>query len=192
MAPLNGILAGLVSITANCHVTTPEGSVGIGLIGGAVYVGSSFLLKMLRIDDPLDAFSVHGACGIWGVLAGGIFGNPEYICGDGTTDCINFYAQFAMQLIGVLCIVAWTAATSTVLFVILRFTKLLRPSVASEIRGLDFEHHRGYTGVIRYKQEEEATKEGYPADDIKKGPSSRVTPHGPPSANLPVVNVTAQ
>merc|ERR1712187_121474 len=161
---------------SSCHITTTQGSIVIGLIGGLIYVGSSFALKQMRIDDPLDAFSVHGACGIWGVIAVGIFGYPEYICGD--ADCITMFAQFAMQLVGVLFIVGWTAATSTVLFVILRFSTLLRPSVESEIRGLDFDHHRGYTGVIRYKQEEEATKEGYPAGDLKKGPSSRVIPSG--------------
>merc|ERR1712187_141612 len=65
----NGILAGLVSITAPCGTVHSHDAFVIGLLGGFVYQGSSVLLKTLRIDDPIDAFAVHGACGAWGVLA---------------------------------------------------------------------------------------------------------------------------
>ena len=82
MAPLNGILSALVSITAGCNVVSPEGSLVIGVIGGVVYSLSSVLLRKLRIDDPLDAFSVHGACGMWGVIAVGFFGVQKHICGE--------------------------------------------------------------------------------------------------------------
>merc|ERR1712139_107612 len=102
MAPLNGVLAGLVSITAGCNVVSPEGSLGIGLIGGIVYCLSSMLLRLMRIDDPIDAFSVHGACGIWGVIAVGPFGVKEYICSD-DSECVTIVGQTAMQLVGVLC-----------------------------------------------------------------------------------------
>lgn len=177
MAPLNGILAGLVSITAGCNVTSPEGSVGIGLIGGGIYCLSSWLLKVMRIDDPIDAFSVHGACGIWGVLAVGIFGVKEYICGD-DSDCVTIGGQLAMQLVGVLCIIGWTAATSTALFAILRFTKLLRASGAAEIQGLDKAHHLGFTGVLRYEDEMKGTTDGL-EEVQRKGTNSKVTPNGP-------------
>merc|ERR1719399_678986 len=73
----NGILAGLVAITAGCAFVKPWEAVIIGLIGGLVYQGASMLLNMLKIDDVVDAFPVHGACGIWGVLAVGLFGNPD-------------------------------------------------------------------------------------------------------------------
>merc|ERR1711881_107810 len=65
----NGILAGLVSITAGCGNLESGSAVLAGLIGGGVVVLSSFLVKKCKIDDPVDAFSVHGACGIWGCLA---------------------------------------------------------------------------------------------------------------------------
>merc|ERR1712227_721662 len=64
----NGILAGLVSITAGCAFVKPWETVIIGLIGGLIYQLASMLLKWAKIDDVVDAFPVHGACGIWGVM----------------------------------------------------------------------------------------------------------------------------
>jgi len=157
MAPLNGILAGLVSITAGCNVVSPIGSIGIGVIGAIVYSMSSGILKRLRIDDPLDAFSVHGACGIWGVVAVGFFGVREYVCGSADSNCITIPGQTAMQIVGVLLIILWTSVTSTVLFAILKLTRLLRSSEDSEVIGLDMDHHLGYTGILRYRQEKELT-----------------------------------
>merc|ERR1712151_535067 len=157
MAPLNGILSGLVSITAGCNAVTPEGSLGIGVIGGFVYSFSSFLLRRLRIDDPLDAFSVHGACGIWGVIAVGFFGVQEYICGEANSNCITMAGQTGMQIVGVCFIILWTSVTSILIFGLLKVFKLLRASEDSEIHGLDQDHHMGYTGVLRYLQEVEAT-----------------------------------
>merc|ERR1712039_437263 len=69
----NGILAGLVSITAGCGNVDCGWAVFIGVFGGLVFQAASSLLKTLKIDDPIDAFAVHGACGIWGVLAAAIF-----------------------------------------------------------------------------------------------------------------------
>ena len=157
MAILNGILAGLVSITSGCAVVTPQGSLFVGLIGGFVYMFSSALLKKLRIDDPLDAFSVHGACGIWGVIATGFFGVKEYICGDATTPCITMAGQTAMQFVGVLFIIVWTALLSTVLFALMRVARCLRARENAEIRGLDLDHHLGYTGILRYREELQLT-----------------------------------
>merc|ERR1712232_1513328 len=73
----NGILAGLVSITAGCAAVKSWEAVVIGLIGGFIYQGASMLLVKLKVDDVVDAFPVHGACGIWGTIALGIFGNPD-------------------------------------------------------------------------------------------------------------------
>merc|ERR1712151_365239 len=142
-----------------------EGSIGIGLIGGLVYSISSHLLKKMRIDDPIDAFSVHGACGIWGVVATGFFGVQEYICGDPASTCVNLASQTAMQIVGVLCIILWTSVTSILLFGGLRLGNLLRVSEEAEIRGLDQDHHLGYTGILRYAEEVELTKLGSDMED---------------------------
>jgi len=84
-AVCNGILAGLVSITAGCSVTYPWHAVMIGMFGAFVYFGTSNLvLKVLKIDDPLDAFAVHGMCGFWGVIATALFSVPAWsynLCG---------------------------------------------------------------------------------------------------------------
>merc|ERR1719163_962391 len=69
----NGILAGLVSITAGCSNVESGSAFLIGIVGGFIFVGSSALIKKLKIDDPVDAFSVHGSCGIWGCIAAAVF-----------------------------------------------------------------------------------------------------------------------
>merc|ERR1719263_431351 len=109
----NGILAGLVSITAGCAFVKPWEAVIIGFLGGLIYQASSMTLQKLKIDDVVDAFSVHGACGIWGVLALGLFGNPD----EGTGGNGLFYGgdQFRVQLVGILAIIAWTGVLSAVI-----------------------------------------------------------------------------
>lgn len=73
IALANGLLAGLVGITAGCNAVTTWGSLIIGFIAGCIFIISSKSMRKLLVDDPLDAFSVHGACGFWGVIAVGIF-----------------------------------------------------------------------------------------------------------------------
>lgn len=170
-APLNGILAGLVSITAGCNHVSPEGSLGIGIIGGVLYSFSSCVLKKLRIDDPLDAFAVHGACGIWGVIAVGLFGLKEYICDDPASNCVTMEGQTTMQLVGVLLIIAWTAGTSIVLFGLLRLANMLRVREEVEIHGLDMDHHLGYTGLLRYRDEMESTILGLDVEEATMLPA---------------------
>eukprot|EP00971_Amphidinium_carterae_P012773 251836-Amphidinium_carterae.1 len=69
----NGILAGLVSITAPCGNVENYAAFFIAILGGCIYQGVSMLLQMVKVDDPLDAFAVHGACGFWGALSAVIF-----------------------------------------------------------------------------------------------------------------------
>ena len=76
---LNGILAGLVGITAGADTVTWVGSIVIGLIAGVLVVFAIVLIDRIKIDDPVGAISVHGVCGIWGTVAVGIFStNPEH------------------------------------------------------------------------------------------------------------------
>merc|ERR1712167_35310 len=76
---LNCVLAGLVSITAGCPVVEDWAAIFVGALGALVYMGASKGMKAMGIDDPVDAVAVHGACGIWGCLAVGIFGKPSEI-----------------------------------------------------------------------------------------------------------------
>jgi Amt family ammonium transporter len=148
MASLNGVLSGLVSITASCHVTTPEGAFGVGIVGAFVYMGSSALLVKLKVDDPLDACPIHGCAGIWGVLSVGIFGVEKYAC-EGET-CISSGAQFGMQFVGVIIIFFWTVITSGIMFFIINKTIGMRVSQEVEIEGLDASEHGGsaYTSEV--------------------------------------------
>jgi Amt family ammonium transporter len=137
----NGILAGLVSITAGCAFVKPWESAIIGFIGGFVYVTSSFLVKRAKIDDVVDAFSVHGACGIWGVLALGFFGNHNALMGGNGALYHRKLDQFWVQLIGALVIIAWVGTISLLLFVPMMKFGCLRLSDNFQDKGADLMEH---------------------------------------------------
>jgi ammonium transporter, Amt family len=125
---LNGILGGLVGITACCDVMTNfQAAVVIGPVAAALVIGGTYLLDMLKIDDPVGAFPVHGLCGLWGCLAIGIL-HPSA-------------ASLGVQLKGSLSIVAWSFVTMFILFSILKAVGLLRVSPEEEQKGLDVSEH---------------------------------------------------
>ncbi len=143
---LNGALAGLVSITAPCAVVTPFGALLIGLLGGVIVVFSVELLdKVLHVDDPIGAVSVHGVCGVWGTLAVGLFGSTEEIRG-------LFYGgglrQLGVQTLGAITVFVWVAATAFVLFFAIKKTIGLRVGETEELQGLDIGEHgtESYSG----------------------------------------------
>ena len=125
---LNGVLAGLVGITANCDQVTNPSAIYIGLIAGVLVVGGILLLDKLRIDDPVGAFPVHGLCGVWGGIATGLFGTAEAL-------------SMTSQIIGSLAIPIWAFSTMFVLFLILKASGNLRVSPEEEERGLDITEH---------------------------------------------------
>merc|ERR1711959_83834 len=135
----NGILAGLVSITAGCAFVKPWETIIIGFIGGLIYQVSSMLVRILKIDDVVDAFSVHGACGIWGTLALGLFGNEE----DGMGGNGIFYGgnQLGVQVFGVIMIIIWVGFFSVAVFLPLRLLKVLRLSDDFQDAGADLMEH---------------------------------------------------
>ncbi len=151
---LNGALAGLVAITAPCAVVSPGNAIIIGIIaGGLVVISVEFLDKILHIDDPVGAISVHGVCGFWGTLSVGLFADPLYGLSSGVGAIKGlFYGggfhQLGIQLIGCLAVFAWVGISSGILFFILKQTIGLRVSEQEEIRGLDIEEHgmEGYAG----------------------------------------------
>lgn len=135
---LNGVLAGLVAITAPCAYVTPAYSILIGAIGGAIVVYGPLLLEKLKIDDPVSAVPVHLMNGIWGTLAIGIFATENGVTGlvAGNT------GQIVAQLIGIAAVGVWCVATGWVLFhVIIKATVGLRVSREEEVKGLDIEEH---------------------------------------------------
>jgi Amt family ammonium transporter len=139
---LNGLLAGLVAITAPCGVVSPAAAVVIGLIGGVLVVlAVEFIDKVLKVDDPVGAVSVHCVCGIFGTLAVGIWANaPE----DGILGLLHGggFAQLGKQLVGILAVGAWAALTSLVLFFIIKAITGLRVSPKEEMMGLDLSEHK--------------------------------------------------
>jgi len=135
----NGILAGLVAITAGCGAMKPWEALITGFIGALVYQGASMLLKRLKVDDVVDAFAVHGATGFWGLTALGFFGNPE----DGIGGNGGFYGggQMGMQIFAGVIITVWVGLFSSAIFVPLRFAGMLRLGDDIQDEGADIKEH---------------------------------------------------
>ena len=131
---LNGVLGGLVAITANCDRVSQVESLIIGVVGGVLVVMGVLLLEKLKIDDPVGAWPVHGLCGIWGGLATGIFGDLP----DGVETVGSF---FTVQLISTVAICAWAFITMSIVFGVLKGIGMLRVSPEVEQAGLDREEH---------------------------------------------------
>lgn len=128
---LNGALAGLVAITAGCNNVMPTSAVILGFIGGVLVVLSvTFIDRVLKVDDPVGAVSVHGVCGAWGTLAAGIF-NAE-----GTS-----LQLIGVQALGVVAAFLWSFIACFILFKIITATVGLRVSPEEELEGLDIEEH---------------------------------------------------
>ena len=128
---LNGILAGLVGITAGADTVSEVSALVIGAIAGALVVLSVVTLDKLKLDDPVGATSVHLVCGIWGTLAVGVFStNPEH--------------SFVTQLIGVLAYAAFSVVCVSLVFLAIRATMGLRVDAEEEMEGLDYSEHGGH------------------------------------------------
>jgi Amt family ammonium transporter len=141
---LNGILAGLVSITANCSVVNPWHAFVIGMVGAWLLILGSKLLLILKVDDPCDACVVHGFCGVWGLWATGLFctdGNVQYAAYPNTNSACKRFEQFGVQVVGSLVIIAWTCATTGLLFMGIKYTVGMRVDSEIEELGLDASEH---------------------------------------------------
>lgn len=133
---LNGVLAGLVGITAGCDVVSVWGSMAIGLICGIVVVAVIEIVdKKLKIDDPVGAVGVHCGCGVVGTLCVGLFSIDGGLFYGGGLKLLG------IQLIGVICVAVWTIICITILFNIIKKTIGLRVSAEEEIGGLDLYEH---------------------------------------------------
>ena len=133
---INGILAGLVGITAGCADVEFWEAVVIGAIAGIIVVFSvAFFDSVVKIDDPVGATSVHLVCGIWGTLAVGIFGTGNILT----------------QIIGILAVGAFTIIFSGIVWFILKATIGIRVNEHEEIQGLDISEHgmEAYSGFVK-------------------------------------------
>ena len=146
---LNGALAGLVSITAGCATVSPTSAVIIGAVGGVLVVLSVELIdKVLHVDDPVGAISVHGVCGAWGTLAVGLFAADA--AGSGVVGLFagGGFRQLGIQALGVAAVFGWVVIVAFILFRLLHRAKLLRVDEREEQLGLDISEHgmEAYSG----------------------------------------------
>ncbi|QTE73231.1 ammonium transporter [Clostridiales bacterium FE2010] len=168
----NAALAGLVGITAGCDAVDPFGAALIGLACGFVIVFAvEFFDKVVKIDDPVGAISVHGVCGSLGTILTGLFATG------GTTMKGVFYGGgfkfFGIQVLGVLCTIAWTAAIIAVVFLLIKKTIGLRADAADEVMGLDRSEHgllTAYSGFAILPEE------GYDAPAAAPAPVAAAAP----------------
>mmetsp|Transcript_28080 Transcript_28080/g.41750 ORF Transcript_28080/g.41750 Transcript_28080/m.41750 type:complete len:470 (-) Transcript_28080:339-1748(-) len=150
----NGILGGLVSITASCSVVDPEAAFVIGLIGGVIYYFSALLLLRLQIDDVVNASPVHMFCGVWGVLASGLFASEApygaaYYSARQSKCAGAFYggdgSQFAANLAFILAVLAWSTTWGCIIFFACDKIPFigLRVDLEVEEMGMDSSKHGG-------------------------------------------------
>ncbi len=148
----NGLLAGLVSITAGCATMTNGGAIITGGIGGVLVVFAVLFIDKIGIDDPVGAVSVHGVCGVWGTLAVGLFATYGDAFVDAAATDENPYSpsgllvggnadQLIVQLLGVLIVAAWVIVTTGLVFAAMKHTIGIRVSRQEEIEGLDIHEH---------------------------------------------------
>jgi ammonium transporter, Amt family len=137
---LNGILAGLVGITAGADTMSPLEASAVGFIAGIIVVFAVISFDKIKLDDPVGALSVHLVCGIWGTLAVGIFGS------------LAGFSQFLTQLLGVMVVGAFTFSFTFGLWMLLKKTIGIRVSAEEEETGLDVGEH----GMSAYPDFEKA------------------------------------
>jgi Amt family ammonium transporter len=151
---MNGCLTGLVAITAGCATVETWAAVVIGIFAGVFYLLGSKILIRLRIDDAVDAIPVHMVGGAWGVIATGLFSNPDrmetafgmsqhagwfYEWGRGSGN----FTLLGIQLVSVLFIVGWVGGVMGVYFYVLNMFGLLRIDPLEEEVGMDISRHKG-------------------------------------------------
>ena len=146
---INGVLAGLVGITASCAYVSVGSAALIGLLAGVIVVFSVTFVDRLKIDDPVGAISVHLVCGVWGTLAVGLFSvGPDIYPWYGTdgSPLTGLFmggglTQILIQLLGIVAVAAFTVLFSLVSWLIIKVTIGIRVSATEEQTGLDLGEH---------------------------------------------------
>lgn len=133
---MNGALAGLVAITAPCNIVSPMGAIWIGVAAGVLVVLSVlFIDRVLKIDDPVGAVSVHGVCGLWGTLSCGLFSMESGLFYGGGIK------QLLVQAVGAGAAFVWAFGLGLLLFWAISKTVGLRVTAEEEMKGLDIGEH---------------------------------------------------
>ncbi|MDE0621220.1 MAG: ammonium transporter [Bryobacterales bacterium] len=133
---LNGVLAGLVGITAPCASVTPLGAIIIGAVSGVLVVLSIRFFDKLHVDDPVGAISVHGVCGVWGTLGAALLHENLFLGLE-----YDLLGTLWVQIVGAVVAFVWTFGTAFVLFKTINAAIGLRVAQADEIEGLDLGEH---------------------------------------------------
>ncbi|GBG72035.1 hypothetical protein CBR_g10970 [Chara braunii] len=145
----NGLLGGFAAITAGCAFVEPWAAVLLGFLAAWTLIGMNALMEKFQYDDPLEAFQLHGGCGLLGVLFVGLLGKEDYV--EQVFSRGNFGGLFytgsgrllAAQLVGAIVIILWTSLLMGICFALLKAFNLLRISQEDEIAGLDLTRHGG-------------------------------------------------
>ncbi len=142
-AIMNGSLAGLVAVTANCHAVLAGEAILIGMVGCLVMLLTDNLLIRLKIDDAVGAIPVHLGAGIWGTLAVALFGDLEVL---GTN--LSRFQQFQVQMLGVVVCGIWTFGTAYLLLMGLNKLHPIRISYKDEHIGLNVSEHGASSDLV--------------------------------------------
>lgn len=148
---INGVIAGLVAITAPCAFVSAGSAIWIGLIAGVLVVLSVvFFDKTMHIDDPVGAISAHAVCGTWGTFSLGLFAQDKFSPGT-TGDGLFFgggWNLLGAQSLGIISVFVWCMITGFLLFYVIKHLVGLRVSREEELRGLDIDEHgiEAYSG----------------------------------------------
>ena len=140
---INGVLAGLVAVTAGCHVLPPWAAVVVGIVGGGLCCGTTYLLARCQIDDVVGAFPVHGVGGVWGTLAVALLGDASK-WGTGLTR----WQQLGVQAEGVAACCVWAFGGSLACLWLINKVSPLRATATQERLGLNISEHGATTDLI--------------------------------------------
>ena len=152
---INGVLAGLVGVTAGCNVVDYWGAIIIGLIAGVLVVYAVSFFDKIKVDDPVGATSVHLVCGVFGTIAVGLFANPNIpIAGEGAAAGLFYGGGIDLlfkQIVGALAVGGFTVLLSTIFWYALKSTVGIRVHAEQEFEGLDIAEHgmEAYSGFMK-------------------------------------------
>jgi ammonium transporter len=173
---MNGTLAGLVAITANCHAVSTSQAFLIGAVGGIVMIAVNQLLEYFKIDDAVGAVPVHLGAGIWGTLAVGLFAAPELLLGSAeAVASFNRLSFIGVQLLGIVVCGLWTFLVTYLVMSIYNRLSPLRVSVEEERVGLNISEHGARTDLLDlFTVMEEQSKTGNLALRVPVEPFTQV------------------